>query len=214
MRAVLLALTAALASPGPSYNVVIHATLDMNVHRSHGGSCFEDATRHVVITNAKPLTLTAAKLGRAQNFLFQLAATESRTDAYSGDCTGATVYPTTGCGTVSYRIGSAGTGVGFVGRTSSVFELFYTRISTDPYNGACAPSIWGVAPTPGSSGKVWVDDYPPSPSGGFGPTVARAKLAAGKPFTVNWSTSGGDAPDFYGDTDSWTVAWHVALTPA
>lgn len=204
----------AAAPPGPSYRVVIHATLDETAHRGLGGTCGEDATRHVVITNEKPLTLSASRLAKAQNSLFELAATESRTDAYSGDCTGLTLDPTSGCGTVQYTIGSVGTGVGFLSRRSSVFTLFYTRISTDPYAGTCAAGVWGTAPTPGSSGKVWVSDFPPSHSGGLGPTVDRSKLAAGKRFVVDWSTSAASPADYYGDTDSWTVTWRVSLAPA
>jgi len=210
-----LAVPAATAAPPPptAFHVTIQATLDIQAdYPRAGGSCSEHLSRHVEVRNAKPLTLTATQLGKAKNDLFELVATETRADTYTAGCDEG---GTSTCGTVSYKIGSVGTGVGFLNRATDRFVFFYTRISTDPYQGQCGAHLWGAEEAPGSTGKVWIDNFPPTTLGRpQGATVARDHLTANRRFVVNWSATDhvalGSPLPVQADR---SVSWQVTLVP-
>jgi hypothetical protein len=214
----------AAAAPKPAFRVTIQATMDVQAAIARGTGCTENVTRHVEIRNAKPLTLTADQLGKTKNGLFELVATETRSDAYSSGC--ADQLPTSTCGTVTYKIGSIGTAVGFLNRKTAKFVLFYTRISTDPYQGQCGARLAGVGPEPGAAPgttvTAWNDAFPPTglnPAGPSGsppvpdPLVDRAKLLAGKPFTVRWSSSGPYQHPYDPVQEQLASTWQVTLVP-
>ena len=227
-----LAVPAATAAPPKpdAFHVTIHATMDAQYDFANQNGCTTNETRHVVVRNEKPLTLTAHQLGKAQNFLFTLVATEQRSVTYTATlpngCTGHE-GATNACGTVKYQIGSVGTGVGFTNRTSNKFWLFYTRIGTDPYQGACGP---GVAAAPGSKVPVWTDNFPPGglpgtwgpipgsakygviPGGSLQTTVDRANLGAHKRFAVQWSEAGESQNG--SEHEQLAASWQVTLVPA
>lgn len=213
-------------APAPAFRVTIHGTMGEHDLYALAGdascpwSARGDATRQLEIRNAAPLTMTAAQLGDARNGVFELLVTETRTASHSDAeflCPGAgpdVSDPTTTCGTVTYKVGSIGTGVGFSNSRSSTFWLFYTRISTDLYAGGCASHVWGIAPTPGSSGKVWIDGFPPDPDHIHnGTTIDRSRLLAHKKFTVSWRDSTQTGPDAYGDVETQSASWQVTLDP-
>jgi hypothetical protein len=210
-----LVVPAATAAPPaqPAFHITIRATVDEGVTSPFGSGCTENLTRHVEIENAKPLTLTAKQLGNAANYLFELVATETRTDTYTSGCSNR--GETSTCGTVSYKIGSIGTGVGFLNRKTDQFLVFYTRLSTDPYQGRCGVRFWGVSETPGSTGKVWGDSFPPqfARHAPWGTAVDRARLTAHKRFVVQWSAAGQVALDSYGTVDDQRGSWQVTLVP-
>jgi hypothetical protein len=204
-----LAVPAATAAPPkPAFHVTIHATLDGAYDYATQSDCTTHETRHVVVRNAKPLTLTAYQLGDAKNFFFDLTATETRSvTAVPSGCTSAT-SASSACGTVTYTIPSIGTGVGFTNRTSTKFNFFYTRIGSDPYAGKCGP---GVEPTPGSKVPSWIDNFPPGGLPRTHPTVDRAKLTAHKRFVVQWSEDGESQAGTYHQQVA--ISWQVTLVP-
>jgi hypothetical protein len=203
-----LAVPAATAAPPkPAFHVTIHALLDAQHDYATQSGCTTHEVRHVVVQNAKPLTLTAYKLGDAKNFFFDLVATEARsvTPVPTG-CAGAP--DASACGTVTYTIPSIGTGVGFTNRTSTNFNFFYTRIGSDPYAGKCGP---GVEPTPGSKVPSWIDNFPPGGLPRTHPTVDRAQLTAHKRFVVQWSEAG--EVQNGNEHEQLAASWQVTLVP-
>jgi len=198
----------------PRFKVTIGATMDFtyNTYPLMGPGCGEQEARHVVIRNAKPLTLTATQLGKAQNGLFDLDATETKTLAFRetpGKCEWVFTPHVSTCGTISYTINSIGTGLGFLNRTSDQFTFFYTQIGPDPYRQGCEAD--GVAHPPANT----TDDYPPGKypgepgEDGSHVSVDRAKLTAGKPFVVHWSYSG----VWYQGSLHEAASWKITLIP-
>jgi hypothetical protein len=205
------------ATPKPrAFHVTIHATED-EVRNFVDVGCTERVTRHLDIKNATPLTLTASQLGHAKANLFALVATETRsidlTAATPGACGNAPPGTQSGnCGTVTYSIASAGTGVGFLNTTSDEFGFGFTRIGTDPYHATC-----GLIEGRGSASQ---DHYPASGVAVVTDATAvnRNKLTAGQRFAVTYSGSGqwADGRQANGSPQppsQVTVSWRVTLVP-
>lgn len=207
--------TAATPKP-PAFRVTIQATED-EVRNFIDVGCTERVTRHLDIKNATPLTLTASQLGHAKSNLFALVATETRSIAFtlSGPhaCDNAPNGAQSGaCGTVTYAIPSAGTGVGFLNSKTDDFGFGYTRIGADPYHGTC-----GLIEGRGSASQ---DHYPASGVGVVtnAAAVNRNKLTARKRFVVTYSGSGqfSDGTQANGSPQPLSqvaVSWQVTLVP-
>jgi hypothetical protein len=209
------AATAGTPKP-PAFHVTIQATMD-EVRNFIDVGCTERVTRHLDIKNAAPVTLTASQLGHAKSNLFALVATETRSIAFSLSgphaCDNAPNGAQSGaCGTVTYTIDSAGTGVGFLNSRTDEFGFGYTRIGTDPYLGKC-----GLIEGRGSASQ---DHYPASGVGVVANSVVvnRNKLTAHKRFVVTYSGSGqwSDGTQANGSPQPLsqvTVSWQVTLVP-
>jgi hypothetical protein len=205
------------ATPKPqAFRVMIHATED-EVRNFIDVGCTEQVTRHLDIKNATPLTLTASQLGHAKSNLFALVATETRsidlTAAAPDACDNAPIgTQSVACGTVTYTIASAGTGVGFLNSTTNKFGFGFTRIGTDPYHATC-----GLIEGRGSTSQ---DHFPASGVAVVADTtiVNRDKLAAGKRFVVTYTGTGewSDGRQANGSPQPLSrvaVSWQVTLVP-
>ena len=212
----------------PSFRATVHATFHERVVYAvdAGGGCeLREATRDVELQSVKPFTRTLSKL-LDRNFVFELAARERRTTRAAGACP-ADARPvrddSSGCGTVSYEVGSIGTGAGYRSRRSEEFWVYYTRIGPDPYEAHCVSALWGPHSTPGTDGRpvsgMTTVNFPPGdvwqPSTRpFGVVVPRAELAKANRRVVRFSDRA-DAPA-YGPVVARDVAveWDVTLVRA
>jgi hypothetical protein len=205
----------------PRFTVTIRATIRETI--TSGENCTLSVTRRVSVRNSAPLTLTATQLEKAQNGLFALEATESRSaslPAIPNTPACSPAPPAAVCGTVTYTIPRIGTAVGFLGQNPvlgsqgrSRFAFYYTYIGRDPYSGRCGDR--GQA-----SGRGWVDEFPQglAPQDSF-PVVSPAKLHAGKAFAVHGSQTYQSPPNDCGtppcaiyDVRS-VFSWQVTLDP-
>ncbi|HET8893869.1 MAG TPA: hypothetical protein VFM96_07225 [Gaiellaceae bacterium] len=221
------AVHAATPKQDPAYRVSITGSLTETdtVNASSSGCAPAEAMRTISFHNAAPLVQRASQLAYARNGVFELQATEHRsvTLGYGQglQCNDDDV----GCGTVTYTIGSVGTGVGVLNGKEGRFTLFFTSIKPDPFGGKCSGlnHAWRPEGTPGSSGAVSIVNFPPPAIWAIPPhpfqsldrpywrPLTRIDLYSGKQRMIAFTDNGTEPPSSRGATH--TMTWTVQLTP-